>query len=352
MIPDISSQQTLYADFNQLTQLKKGAREESPEAIRQVAKQFESLFVQMMLKSMRDTVPESELFGSQAERLYRDMYDKQLSLTISNGKGIGLAKVLERQLGGKSEITEPSKHSLHNQSPMVTLDAIRREFSTHQPARYNESGDNKQVNLGRLTASAFKLSYAMQQGVHREQNLQETEQDTWSSPEAFVEDIWPHALEASKQLGVDAEVLVAQSALETGWGKYLPQQPDGSTSYNLFGIKADQRWQGETVEIDTREFRHGIMQQERASFRAYDSVAHAFEDYVQFIMNSPRYQKALQQGYDSAAYASELQQAGYATDPDYANKIMRIQSGETLNSALENQSSSQHAELDQALKNS
>lgn len=303
-----SSEQALYADFHKLSEMKQGAREESPETIRQVAKQFESLFVQMMLKSMRDTVPENELFGSNSERVYRDMYDKQLSLNIANGKGIGLARVIERQLGGIPEgeqIAKPISEYLSN------------------PRRV-ESDLRSAVTLSKLQDT--RATENSRQPVE-----DETGDTGWTSAETFIEDVWPYALRAAETLGVEAEVLVAQSALETGWGKHVPLRNDGSNSYNLFGIKADQRWDGDRVDITTREFRHGVMQQEQAAFRAYDSVAEAFEDYVNFIMSSPRYQKALERGYDAEAYARELQQAGYATDPNYARKINRIRSGETLN---------------------
>jgi len=302
----------IYTDFSALTHLKKGAREQSPEAIRQVAKQFESLFVQMMLKSMRDTVPENELFGSKAENMYRDMYDKQLGMNISQGKGIGLANVIERQLGGTPE-SDVSNRSLD--------DYLATPFPVDPRVRNNVDASN--VQLGRIGRHA---SFATSTDSVGEPSLA----GAWGDAEAFVKDVWPHALRAADTLGVDAEVLMAQSALETGWGKYLPLHADGSNSFNLFGIKADNRWQGERVEITTREYRHGVMQHEKAQFRSYDSVGEAFDDYVDFIMTSPRYQKALEHAYDAEAYARELQQAGYATDPDYARKINRVRGSEVL----------------------
>ena len=155
-----------------------------------------------------------------------------------------------------------------------------------------------------------------------------------STLKEFIKNIWPHAQQAASKLGVDTDVLVAQSALETGWGKYVPKHTDGSNSFNLFGIKADQRWQGEKVETDTQEFRHGVMQHEKASFRSYDSVSDAFNDYADFIMSNPRYQRALEHGYDAEAYARELQHAGYATDPDYAKKINRVRNSDLLQSQV------------------
>jgi peptidoglycan hydrolase FlgJ len=302
---------SIYTEQSSLTQLKKGARENSPEAIKQVAKQFESLFVQMMLKSMRDTVPENELFGSNAGKMYQDMYDKQLSTTISNARGIGLANVIERQLGGTAD---------DNLSVKNIQDYIA---SAEQKNQQSSQTINSATTLQKL-AEQSPLKFASVAA-----NLS-GQQSTWQTPEAFVEDVWPHALRAADELGVDADVLLAQSALETGWGKYLPLKSDGSNSFNLFGIKADERWSGDKVEIVTQEYRHGVMQQEKAEFRSYDSVSDAVADYVEFIRGNERYQKALEHGYDADAYARELQNAGYATDPDYAKKINRVRGNDIL----------------------
>ncbi len=318
--PQAIPEQRLYSDFSKLTELKKGAREQSPEAIRQVAKQFESLFVQMMLKSMRDTLPENELFGSQSERMYRDMYDKQLSLNMSNGQGIGLRDVIERQLGGTPDVEEslsekPLSDYLANPFPVARTKAP-------------ETVEQKRISEPSVTLAALSDSRFQQAVAHPP--LVQTPKGPWQSAEAFIKDVYPHAIEAGQRLGIDPDVLVAQSALETGWGKHLPLKADGSNSFNLFGIKADQRWQGDTVNITTREYRHGVMQKESAMFRSYDSVSDAFNDYVDFISQSPRYQKALQHGYDGAAYVRELQRAGYATDPEYARKINRVRNSEQL----------------------
>ncbi len=309
MISDAS----IYTDFSALSQLKKGAREKNPETIKQVARQFESLFVQMLLKSMRDTVPESELFGSNSEKMYQDMYDKQLSMQISNGRGIGLADIIERQLGG-------------------TADSDIRETGIDD---YLANSRPLDLSL-KSNVTLFKLR---SQSTAAVLDAQTTEPENspaggWQSAQEFIDDIWTYAQRAADTLGVDAQVLVAQSALETGWGRYIPLNADGSNSFNLFGIKADQRWQGDKVEISTREYRHGVLQQEKAEFRSYKSISQAFEDYTNFILDSPRYQQALEYGYDSSAYARELQKAGYATDPDYANKINRIKNNEALQSRV------------------
>ena len=145
-----------------------------------------------------------------------------------------------------------------------------------------------------------------------------------ATPEEFIESVWPQAVEAAHQLGVKPEVLVAQAALETGWGKHVIRGVDGSNSFNLFGIKADAGWQGRKVFSETVEYTDGIMHKQRAAFRAYDSPAESFRDYVDFLRTNPRYKTALQSTANSARFTAELQRAGYATDPEYSNKINGI----------------------------
>lgn len=304
-------------DFQSLAHLKKGAREQSPEAIKKVAKQFESLFVKMMLKSMRDTVPENDLFGSKSEKMYQDMYDKQLSMQIANGRGLGLAKVIERQLGGVAEGDALSEKRIEDYINNPRPVDVQSKSAVTLSRLKGDSPADGQLLINIDSKNAAKDTHT---------NRQSTQQ--------FIDNVWPHALRAAETLGVDADVLMAQSALETGWGKHMPLRADGSSSFNLFGIKADNRWHGDRVEITTREYRHGAMQHEKAEFRAYDSVSEAFDDYASFILDNPRYQRALEHGYDAKAYASELQKAGYATDPDYASKINRVRSNEQLQSRV------------------
>ena len=293
------SRNDTYTDFQGFTELRREARQQTPESIKQVAKQFESLFVQMMLKSMRDAMPEGGLFGSDQQRMYQDMFDKQLSINISNGRGVGLAKVIERQLSPEVKPVE-SQGELQDylNNPLPAQQWVTRLSAIDRP--YEAAVDSLQQDA------------------------------EWPHAEDFVDDLWPHAQQAGNQLGVDPQVLIAQSALETGWGQHLRKLDNGDSSYSLFGIKADSRWQGKTVSVSTLEFRDGTMQREQAQFRAYDSVAEAFRDYVAFIQDNPRYQQALEHGYDADAYARELQQAGYATDPDYAAKIQRVRNSELL----------------------
>jgi len=154
------------------------------------------------------------------------------------------------------------------------------------------------------------------------------------TPGDFVRSLWPHAREAAAELGVDPRVLLAQAALESGWGRRMPRHADGRPSYNLFGIKADQRWDGERVSSGTLEYRDGVVNREHAAFRAYGSPAESMADYAAFIRGGPRYREALARADDAGAYVQAIADAGYATDPAYAHKVMSIYHGPELRDAL------------------
>ncbi len=295
---------SVYTDLSGLTRLRADARQNSPEALKAAAQQFEALFVQMMLKSMReagDATGGDALFGSNQQQLYRDMYDKQVSLELAQGRGIGLADMLVRQLGTSARSLEPNAMNGRQQ----VVDG-RRDVAAPQPA--------PAAGASSTSAPAEPVGFA--------------------SADEFVRALWPHAQQAADTLGVDPRALIAQAALETGWGKSVIRRPDGGSSYNLFNIKADHRWDGPRVFKDTLEYRDGIAAKERAPFRAYESYAASFDDYVNFLQGNPRYRDALAQSADPVAFVRELQRAGYATDPAYAKKIEDIMGRDLLAGAL------------------
>lgn len=285
----------IYTDFDGFGKLRSEARQNSPEALRTAARQFESIFTQMMLKSMRDASLGDPMFDSQEGEMYRDMLDKQLSLSMSQGQGLGLAETLIRQLGGA-------------------------------PAASGGTGDAPEAFP--LTTPA--TSHPLQPAVPAAMPLPPVSR----SREDFVAALWPHAQRAGAELGVDPRAILAQAALESGWGQSVMRGRDGSSSHNLFGIKADARWRGETVTTRTLEYSGGVAERRTAAFRAYDSYETAFQDYVDFVRGNPRYRAALTSGGDAHGYARAIAAAGYATDPQYAQKISRIVNGETLNRAL------------------
>ncbi len=286
-------------DGRRLERLRYQLRNSTPESLRTVAKQFESLFVQSLLKSMRAATPGDSLFGGHGVKQYRSLLDQQLASNIAQGRGIGLAALLERQLlsqnaPSKAAAAEPTKHSLadcRNRPPVaaapIEWPAAAKPGTTSQAA-------------------------------------------PWESPESFVRSIWPAAQRTAHTLGVPPEALVAQAALETGWGEHVLQRADGRSSFNLFNIKAYGDWTGDTVRIATLEYRDGVARRENAAFRAYGSVAEAFADYADFLRRQPRYAETLDSSGDVLTFLQGLQRAGYATDPAYADKIRRVMDSPAL----------------------
>jgi len=238
------------------------------------ARQLEAQFAQLLIKSMRDASFGDALFPEE-NQLFHDLYDQQLAKALTGGKGLGIAAMVARQL----EHANPP-------APVATQGRARP--------------------------------------VHAYQAAFET-----STPEGFVAHIWQHAQQAAHELGVNVRALIAQAALETGWGQRGIKGEGGKDAHNLFGIKAS-GWKGARAKTLTHEYQHGVRQSEHADFRAYASVAESFADYVKLLKDNPRYQKALESGDNVHGFASALQQAGYATDPAYAEKISAIANGPVL----------------------
>ncbi len=288
MKPDLSSA-SIYTSFEGLSQLKLASKQDSPEALQKVAEQFEALFLQLLMKQMRDANLGEGLFDSDKTRFYQDMMDQQLSLNMAEKRGIGIAESIVRQLQhmvkGDASGIDPDREL----NPLPS----RREFPD-------------------LNRDSVVKSQA------------------FSNPEEYIEAMRPFAEKAARELGVPTAVLIAQSALETGWGRKIMHTADGNSSHNLFGIKADARWSGNSIRVASLEYRDGVASKEYSDFRVYDSYEESFKDYVKFIKSNDRYQSALQQTGNGIDYIHALQQAGYATDPEYADKVSSIMKRETI----------------------
>jgi flagellar protein FlgJ len=277
-IPINKGSADVYTDFGGLAALKKSVRSNDPDALRQVAKQYESLFTRMMIKSMRDAVGKDPIFGSDQEQSYQDMYDDQLSIELSKGKGLGLADMMVQQM---QRLSGGQKSGTTGGSGTDTNAALRlfKQNGPSSPAAAAPVASEKQAS--------------------------------------FISELWPAAQEAGQQLGIDPRNLIAQAALETSWGTHVPGN-------NLFGMKAGKQWSGSSVSAGTQEYENGAAVNTTGQFRAYDSRAQSFQDYVSLLRNSPRYAAALNTGSNVQAFATALQRGGYATDPDYASKISSI----------------------------
>jgi flagellar protein FlgJ len=357
-----------YTDLNSMSELKAGSKANSPENMERVAEQFESLFMNMMVKSMRDAnqaFAEGNPLNTPQTRFYQDMYDNQMSVHLSEKQGLGLAEVMMRQLSPEKT---PASTGTALERPALNTDlSVSVSSDVDTGGRPDQSALLAKRRLGfslghagmqaALVANATSapvpstaatvepaqawLPLRALQGVARSQ-ASTAESIAQSTPSAapvyastpgparfansaeFTEAMLPMAEKAAARLGVDPHYLVAQAALETGWGKSIIKQPDGSNSHNLFGIKAHGGWQGESANVVTHEYRDGVKGQERASFRSYASFEQSFDDYVNFLEGNGRYTQALARTENPDTFFRELQQAGYATDPQYARKVSQI----------------------------
>jgi peptidoglycan hydrolase FlgJ len=267
----------LAIDSQALANLKFSAKTNGNQSLPEVAKQFEGMFLSMVMKSMRDALPQEDPLASQSSQLFTGMLDNQLAQRLAD-KGTGLADVLIKQLSNAKE--------LQNKPDLK---------SPAEPAM-------------RSPRSSAQLGSSAQT----------------TRPHSFVQDVWDDAQQAARVTGIPAKFMIGQAALESGWGKHEIRSADGAPSFNLFAIKAGKNWHGATVNVNTTEYVDGVAHKVTQKFRAYGSYAEAFTDYGNLLTKSPRYAKVLSHGDDPARFAQGLQQAGYATDPHYADKLAKV----------------------------
>lgn len=312
-LPLSQSQSLSSIDLNRFAKMRELTNQNRQAGAGTAAKEFEALFLKNMLKTMRASLPESSFFNSAGMRLYQDMFDQQITQDLVKHQSIGLADAIEKQLTQPEstqgeQIDYPLDKTTEN---WLKLRGIRPE------ARVVETVQMKvaETQLSHIEADQAPLS-----------TLEVAEETKWlpESAEDFIETLWPFAKKAASALGMQPAVMLAQAALETGWGQHMIQKENGESALNLFGIKAQKAWQGDAAETLTSEYVRGQKTQETAAFRAYDSFQSGFDDYVAFIENNPRYEKAVANAHDAEAYTKALQEAGYATDPNYADKIISI----------------------------
>ncbi|NOU50770.1 flagellar assembly peptidoglycan hydrolase FlgJ [Pseudoalteromonas sp. JBTF-M23] len=284
-------------DLNSLRQdaLKSGTDQQaSNEALKKAAQQFESIFTQMLLKSMRKANEAMEdkdsPFNSSSVKFFEEMHDQQLSVELASKGNLGLAELIVQQLAPNGEGYTPAS-------------VLRTNADLQSDRLVNDKAPIKT----------------------KEAVVKPSEQSSgFEDPESFVGALWDHAKEAAQKIGLNPAVMIAQAALETGWGKHVVSKADGSSSHNLFNIKSDKSWQGESAKKLTLEFEQGLPVKKQAHFRAYDSIKESISDYVDFLQSNPRYEQALKKVKEPAQYLEALQEAGYATDPNYAQKIKSV----------------------------
>lgn len=364
-----------YTDLNRLTSLKHGDRD-SEANVRKVAQEFESLFISEMLKASRkasDVLAEDNELNTETVKQYRDMYDQQLSVSMSReGGGIGLQDVLVRQLSKQKNPVATPNPFLRGEGAGPALWGAKVATPVHGDTSSAARNDVAALNSRRLSLPG-KLTDRLLAGIvpsagnpalagtgpalpaRDGQLVNGVVKGDWEPAQAFaaadggtrilgramaqpplapkrafgnsdefVSTMLPMAEQAAKRIGIDPRYLVAQAALETGWGKSVMRNTDGSSSHNLFGIKATGSWQGGEARAITSEFRDGAFVKETAAFRSYDSYQDSFHDLVSLLQNNARYQDAVKSADNPEQFVRELQKAGYATDPNYASKISQI----------------------------
>jgi len=377
------NQAQVYTDLSGLAKLGSAAKKNDPAALAEVAGQFESLFMNLMLKSMRDAnavFAEGNFLNSSNVNTYQQMLDQQLSVSLAGKGSMGLAKILMKQLSPPGQILPKSgentaenlaegiKSLLHSPSEnKISADNSLKELSQRVLAAHDaragvaltesegsaapapddnaedDSAEHNNADCAMLpefdnTATAL---LAQNFTISDQSNMlaldvfgsdltkDPAQVEGFSGPASsnqrdFIQSLLPTAKYVAGRSGVDPKMLIAQAALETGWGKHVIKHANGSSSYNLFNIKADENWTGKTVTKDVNEYRDGVMMKQRSRFRAYDSFTESFQDYMHLVQSSERYAKAMSHRNEPQAYINQLHRAGYATDPHYSTKVNKV----------------------------
>jgi len=305
----------VYTELSSLKSLKGQVKAGEQGAIEKVAQQFEAIFLQMMLSGMRKTIQVDEEYGND-KSMYYDLFDKQVAMNLSGKGGIGLAKMMMSQSGMQEPIQQPSQLPLNDVShqwktqpyipPIQSNDITKFEHSYDKVAeKKDDSSSNDQLSVEKARNSSSSMP-------------------NFKSPVEFIQTVWNVAKDVILESGLSPKAVIAQAALETGWGKHVIKNQTGESSFNLFGIKSGGEWKGDQALANTLEFKDGLMVTAREGFRSYQSIKDSVQDYVNFLKDNQRYKYVLDQANNPENYVVELQKAGYATDPEYANKLLNI----------------------------
>jgi flagellar protein FlgJ len=310
-----------YADFNSLRGLKTKAIQDKGAALVEVAKQFEQIYLDMLLKNMRSAnesfASEDSPLSSSDVKFYQGMYDEQITSNLSNAKSsLGLTDLIVKQLSGHKQLLTPTQMKMPNETHAYQVNVEKKEEKLIFDMAARRVSSNSYRAVDALVKQISETKVAPEVNT-------EAELGDFDSPRDFVEKLLPLARKAAKKIDIDPRVLISQAALETGWGKFISKGEDGVNSKNLFNIKAN-NWKGDKVSITTHEYHDGVKLKITDDFRAYDNFEDSFDDYVKLITTNSRYSDAVSVTDNPVKYLEELQKAGYATDPLYASKIQDI----------------------------
>ena len=295
----------VYTDFSGFARLRAQAREGGQHAREEVARQAEALLLGLVIKSMREA---GSAFGSGTDAVQQGLYDNQIALSLASGGRLGFAQTMLRAIGPQAGSAADAPAVPARSASPPGLDA---------PAR---SATLSARDWIAVRAAAASQRDAPAPGAHTATPARSDASAAWDSPHGFARALWPAASRAAQALGTRPEAVLAVAALETGWGRRMPVRADGTSSNNLFGIKAH-GWRGEVTHGATLEFENGAFARRIEPFRAYPSPQAAVEDFTRFVTSQPRYREALASGGDPVKFVHALHAAGYATDPRYGDKL-------------------------------
>ncbi len=323
----------LYHDIHAASiNLRQQAQQDGDKALKSAVKEFESYFFSLILKNMRSTnqiLGEESPLNNKNYDIYHDMHDKQISLLLAKSSSLGLGDLLYQQLSKLNHSSKPEEVSKITQVyPVENKTALLADTQVVNTQK-------NQLDVKEIEVETINIEQSVMKDDVSHNKTASYTHTSFDSKEDFISQLLPFAKKAAQLMGVAPGLLIAQAALETGWGKSIHSKQGEATSNNLFGIKADTRWQGNKVTHSTIEFEQGMMKRLNQMFRAYESIKASFEDYVDFILTQPRYQKALSVSHEPEQYIQEIQDAGYATDPDYADKVLSIYKRESLDKIQE-----------------
>jgi len=314
-----------YTDIQGLNDLKRQARANDPAAMRETARQFETLFAKMMLQSMREASMGDELFDTQESQMYRGMFDDQMALELTRGKGLGVADMMVQQLMKAEIAAQAAAAGETARAPLApTLERVTPNMAPTLERSAPALVPALQPTLPALDPLSIPARQAPMIEAARPTTSPTDTAPIAASRRAFLESILPAAERAAEALGVSPRAIMAQAALESGWGRAMPTDGTGRSSFNLFGIKATGKWQGASVASETTEYVGGRAMRMVESFRAYQNFEASVADHARLLSRSSRYAAALNSGEDVSAYATALQRGGYATDPNYARKLVAV----------------------------
>ena len=350
----MNSMNALATDANALNDIKLRAQRDPNGALKDAARQFEAVFMNMLLKSMREATPKDGLMDSEQSRFYTSMFDQQLSQTLAK-RGLGLADAMVKQIeqargvtqapgaaipmkplaqfmpapasvAAPVPVTAPAPAAAQLPMPLPTPEPVRAVYDVPEPEYIHAPVNRKFVDAAIAEAKSAQgaVQAAQPRSTAAASSATQPDSQKVGGPSDFVRRMWPHAVEASRATGIPAKFILGQAALESGWGQREIRGLDGKPSFNVFGIKAGGGWPGGVARTMTVEYINGVPQQLAQDFRSYNSYADSFRDYAMLLKNSPRYAAVVQNSGDAVTFARGLQRAGYATDPQYANKLAQV----------------------------